>query len=687
MVVRRCWWLVAAIAACGGGGSGTGPPGGVTVGFETSAADADETDGTVSIGIALSEMSNDPVFVTLSVAGGTATSDVDYTIGEGVLPFAPGALTWEVPLIIVADTEPEPAETVILSLSDPMNASLGVATETFTIRANQLPRITFAQAIQGDYENDPNAKVTINLMPASADTVTVDYTIAGTATTADYALQPGTVTFAPGETSHDLLLGLVNDSLDEDNETIVLTLDNPKNAMFGLYSTMTESIGDDDFPPEVAFAIDHSSIPEGNSGVTHAMIDVVLDQPSGKTVTVAFSVTPSSTATSPSDYAIATPSPLTFAPGVVSQSITVDVVGDTLQDGSETVQLAIDSATNASPTGYPQFHTLTLSNDDCFGSGTFIACPDAINGPTVLPTAIGTGDLSPDCAPDQLTGWLAEGQPAACFVVATDITVDTTLVYGTRPLVLVATNSITINTLLDASSSNTKGIGPAANYSNCVLASAPGTMAAGAGGSFMSKGGDGGAHSSPAGSGGLAAAADASIPAFLRGGCPGEVGGGVDAFYQPPGPGGGAIYLVSGGTITIQPGAVLDASGGGGKEPGQQLGGAGGGTGGMIVLDAPTIIATSSFVLANGGGGSEGGSNGSSGTPGANPTRTAPMTPAPGGSGTQGGDGGNGFASGSPATAGAAANNNSGGGGGGGGAGYIRVSQPLTGASVSPPPS
>src|SRR5947207_1296697 len=65
--------------------------------------------------------------------------------------------------------------------------------------------------------------------------ITVDYALSGTASGGgtDYTLAAGTVTFPAHSTTQPLSLGVVQDMLDEDDETIILTLGNPTNVIIG----------------------------------------------------------------------------------------------------------------------------------------------------------------------------------------------------------------------------------------------------------------------------------------------------------------------------------------------------------------------------------------------------------------------------------------------------------------------
>src|SRR5205807_1195388 len=93
-----------------------------------------------------------------------------------------------------------------------------------------------------------------NLSTASGKTVTVDYaTSNGSASSSDYTSASGTLSIAPGATSGTFSVPITNDSLDEDDETVNLTLSNPSNASLGT-SSATLTLTDDDAAPTVSFS-------------------------------------------------------------------------------------------------------------------------------------------------------------------------------------------------------------------------------------------------------------------------------------------------------------------------------------------------------------------------------------------------------------------------------------------------
>ena len=105
------------------------------------------------------------------------------------------------------------------------------------------------------------------------------------------------------------------DTLDEANETYLVTLSNPTNATI-LDGQGLGTITDDDTPPTVS--VNDVTVTEGNSGNVNATFNVSLSTASGQAVSVNYA-TADGTATAPADYA-ATSGTLNFAAGETTQA-------------------------------------------------------------------------------------------------------------------------------------------------------------------------------------------------------------------------------------------------------------------------------------------------------------------------------------------------------------------------------
>ncbi len=92
------------------------------------------------------------------------------------------------------------------------------------------------------------ATITATLSAASTRTITVNYaTSNGTALDGtDYVAATGTLTFTAGSTTAAFTVPILDDALDEPDETVTLTLSNPVNAALGAPNLATLTILDDD---------------------------------------------------------------------------------------------------------------------------------------------------------------------------------------------------------------------------------------------------------------------------------------------------------------------------------------------------------------------------------------------------------------------------------------------------------
>ena len=349
------------------------------------------TGGTLRFTVRLSAASGRQVTVDYADAGtGTATSGADYTaLTAGTLTFTAGTTTQTIDVAVTGDTADEPAETVVVTLSGPVNATLaaGATTGTGTVTDDDdAPTVSIdsPSVMEGTGATGGTLRFTVRLSAASGRQVTVAYADAGTGTAtsgADYtAITAGTLTFAIGTTSQTLDVAVTGDAADEPAETVVVTLSDPVNATLAAdAATGTGTVTDDDAVPTVS--IDSPSVTEG-TGATGGTLrfTVRLSAASGRQVTVAYADAGTGTATSGTDYTALTAGTLTFTAGTTTQTIDVTVTGDALHEANETVEVTLSTPTNAALSAAAT-GTGTVTDDDAIPTVS-------INSPSV---AEGTG--------------------------------------------------------------------------------------------------------------------------------------------------------------------------------------------------------------------------------------------------------------------------------------------------------
>jgi len=114
---------------------------------------------------------------------------------------------------------------------------------------NDVPAVTvaFSTGNQTLVEGLATSAVyTVSLSAASSQTITVDYATSNGSALAgsDYVALAGTLTFAPGATEQTLTVSLLNDALNEADETFTLDLLNPVNASFGANASVVTTLTD-----------------------------------------------------------------------------------------------------------------------------------------------------------------------------------------------------------------------------------------------------------------------------------------------------------------------------------------------------------------------------------------------------------------------------------------------------------
>ncbi|MEB3189407.1 MAG: Calx-beta domain-containing protein, partial [Snowella sp.] len=179
-----------------------------------------------------------------------ATDFVGGVLPSGTVTFAANSTSQVISVSVNGDTTFEPNETFTVNLYNPNNgAALSTATATGTITNDDLPSINLSpngQTVVEGLTSPQNLSYTVNLSGSSTQTITVQYsTVNGTALAgSDYTATTGTLTFNPGVTTQTISIPILNDSVNEANETFTLKLASPTNAILGGTATVTTTITD-----------------------------------------------------------------------------------------------------------------------------------------------------------------------------------------------------------------------------------------------------------------------------------------------------------------------------------------------------------------------------------------------------------------------------------------------------------
>ena len=338
------------------------------IAFAASASTVSETAGTVMLDVSLPIRSEKEIKIDYAVAaGGSAAANDDFMVTAGTLTIPPGTTTVQVPVTVVNDTLDENDETVVIALSNPVNATLGAKTQyTLTITDDDNPpAVEFQQDTSTAAEGTATHAVTLTLSTASGLDVKVSVSqTGGTATAADLTVPSTQITIPAGSLSTSFNVTIIDDTADDDNETAVLTLASPVNASLGGRTQHTITITDNDNAPTVRFdpTTPDQSAAEKNSGTTTYTYRVILSASSNNTITVP--VTLGGSAMN-NDYSIGTNDiPVKFNPGETSKDVRVIVSGDNSRESDETVTLTLGTPTNATNAGDNQVRTHTIVNDD-----------------------------------------------------------------------------------------------------------------------------------------------------------------------------------------------------------------------------------------------------------------------------------------------------------------------------------
>lgn len=318
---------------------------------------------------------------TSVVAHFEVTHTLSLTVPEGgeVTIDPPGGVYTQGQLVVLTATPSPGWEFVewsgdLTSAENP--ASLSMDADK-TVTALFVPRVSFTAIDSSIDENAGADQLGVALSAASINPVTVTYTTSDETATAgeDYTAESGVVSFVPGQVSRTIEISITDDSLDDDDETFLVTLSASTGAVLAAPIVHRVTIIDNDDPPpipEVRFATATSSFGEDSGTV---FVTVELSESTSEAVSIGYAVTGGTAVGGGSDYTLAD-GVLEFTSSITSRDIELVLHDDEVYEGDKTILIELS---NPSPPGKltlgsPAQHIVEIADNE---STTDIA-PDLV---------------------------------------------------------------------------------------------------------------------------------------------------------------------------------------------------------------------------------------------------------------------------------------------------------------------
>jgi len=327
-----------------------------------------ENESQAVITVNLSAANDKDITVEYETFNGNATPGVDYQSANGTLTFIAGQISKTFQISIIDDTIAESDETVKIKLFNLKNARLGDQAEAeldIIDNDHSEPSVYFNPVLYSVAENINAASLNVTLSKATPDTVTVEYYTSNfTAQSGgDYQSASGILTFYPNETSKNISIAILNDTVYEGNESFFVTLRNPSKAHLGLRFKSTVTINDDEqAPPTLPTVYFYPVIYHENENVNALNLKVYLSKASSDTVKVDY-FTSDFSAKAGSDYQ-AVSDTLIFYPNETSKNISLTIINDSQYETVESFNATLKNTVNANLVFGKKISTVIIADDD-----------------------------------------------------------------------------------------------------------------------------------------------------------------------------------------------------------------------------------------------------------------------------------------------------------------------------------
>ena len=273
--------------------------------------------GTVTVTAELDDNPEKTVIVPIAITNQGGASNSDYSGVPPSLTFDSGDTSKSFTFTATDDALDDDDESVQLAFGPtlPSGVTQGTPASTMVkITDDDDPQVKVSYGL-AEYTAAEGGSVTVTVKldadPERTVVIPVTHTPRAGASNADYFGVPATVTFDSGDTSKTFTFSATDDTVDDDDEEVLLGFEAslPAGVSTGTTSASTVTITDDDDPEvKVSFAQSSYTAPEGNT----VSVVVQLDADPERSVTIPITSTPKDGA-SAADYSV--PDSVTFTAG------------------------------------------------------------------------------------------------------------------------------------------------------------------------------------------------------------------------------------------------------------------------------------------------------------------------------------------------------------------------------------
>ena len=339
----------------------------------------------VTVTVTLSADPERTVVIPITKTNQGGATDADYSGVPASVTFASGETSKTFTFTATSDTVDDDDESVLLAFGTlPARVTAGTtAATTVSITDDDDPEVTVsfgASTYTVAESDDPNTspaeehKVTVTLTlsadPERTVIIPITTTNQGGASSADYSGVPASVSFDSGETSKTFTFTATSDTVDDDDESVLLTFGTlPARVSAGTTAATTISITDDDDPEvTVSFAASTYTVAESDDPNTtpaeehKVTVTVTLNADPERTVVIPITKTNQGGA-SDADYS-GVPASATFASGETSKTFTFTATPDTVDDDGESVLLTFGTLPARVSAGTTAATTVSITDDD-----------------------------------------------------------------------------------------------------------------------------------------------------------------------------------------------------------------------------------------------------------------------------------------------------------------------------------